>query len=130
MLLNILLVRFYLQVDDVDVAVKKVFLSFELRDDLHCVLGQDEPSEHENDPFFVLKRLLDSTDGVEDNRQTKRRNHVEHGKAVLSNTAMLSSYPDEERTVLQTTTVLSRASDEDQAMFANTAVYSENSEKN
>ncbi|KAK4413878.1 hypothetical protein Salat_2800600 [Sesamum alatum] len=111
-------------IDDVDVSVKKVFLSFGQGDDLHRVLGQDELSEHENDRFIELKRLFDSTDGAENNRQTKRINRVKHGKAVLS------SCPDEERTVLQTTTVLTRASDEDQAVFANTAVYSENSKKN
>ncbi|KAK4430705.1 hypothetical protein Salat_0832200 [Sesamum alatum] len=56
-------------------------------------------------------------DGAEDNRQTKRRNPVKHGKAVSRNTAVLSSCPDEERTMLQTTTVLMRASDEDHAVF-------------
>ncbi|KAK4422916.1 hypothetical protein Salat_1874200 [Sesamum alatum] len=110
------------RIDDVDVAVKKVFLSFRLDDDLHRVLVPDEPSEHENDRFIVLKRLLDSTDGAEDNRQTKRRNRVEHVQAVFNNTTLFSSFPDEERTVLQTMTVLSRASDEEQAVFSNTAV--------
>ncbi|KAK4426739.1 hypothetical protein Salat_1442600 [Sesamum alatum] len=84
---------------------------------------------HENDRYIVLKRLLDSTDGEEDNKQTKQRNRVEHGQAVLSITAVLLCFPDEDKIVFQTTTVLSSASDEDQVVFSNTTVYSENSEK-
>ncbi|KAK4425488.1 hypothetical protein Salat_1742800 [Sesamum alatum] len=110
---------------------RRYFLSFGLDDDLQRVLVQDEPSEHENDQFTVLKRLLDSMDGAEDNRQTKRRNCVEHNQAVFKKMVVSSCFPDEEQAVLHTTIVLSCISDEDQAVFKNTtAVFSGDLKKN
>ncbi|KAK4428938.1 hypothetical protein Salat_1193800 [Sesamum alatum] len=99
------------KIDDVDIVIKDVFVSFGLDDDLQCILVQDDPFEHENDQFTVLKRLLDSTDGAEDNRQKRRRNRTKHGQAMFRTTTMLSCFPNYVKAMSQHTDVLSKDSE-------------------